>query len=163
MEVGPPVNIKTTLLLGIPLIGIMAYVSWPRADINAPYHLKAETLSPERQQEIAGILKTVNTWCAEKRYDRLEKAFALNPADRLQAKEALGEDPVESSLQILKHASAELDWGNYAAVTYRNAPGLFDVTLKKKNNGEVISLRFTRQEKSGGYRLMSVIPGSPRV
>lgn len=143
------------VLIGL-LLALAVILCWPSADAGTAYAMKPVAADAERQRELEKAIETIGRCCREEKYELLAaKGFTLSPVAREAVRLESGRDPVAESLAVLKEHARQLDWSALRINTYDNAPSLFEVTLRNRENDRQVKFSFDRA-KNGGYRLIGI-------
>lgn len=148
---------KKAIVFGLLAVAGLGYTYWPSPDPMKKYQSVAVPAPADRQQDLTRLMKAVMEASKKGQYQVLEKAFGMNPRERLLHKETDGFDPVETSLEVLRTHAAELRWSDYEMNSFEKNPKRFEVHAKTQDGKKMLHFSILAQGKK--YCLLSIAEG----
>ncbi|WP_288592950.1 hypothetical protein [uncultured Victivallis sp.] len=148
---------KTVLITALMIGGLMMVwaVNAKKTPDNIPTEVEA---SAAEQTELKQVLDAITEAYDKKRTSTLERFFGLTRKEREAIRCIEGQDPIQSSLDLLKAHGRKLAMTDVKYIAVENVPAQFYISGKL--NGEQ-PVRFVLNKHSKGYRLVGIAKYDP--
>ncbi len=148
---------KAVLITALMIGGLMMVwaVNAKKTPDNIPTEVEA---SAAEQTELKQVFDAITEAYDKKHTGTLERFFGLTRKEREAIRCLEGQDPVQSSLDLLKAHGRKLAMTDVKYIAVENIPSRFYITGKL--NGEQ-PVRFVLNKQSQGYRLVGIAEYEP--